>query len=75
MRSGRYKSASEVVRAGLRLIQLRDAMLEALRRGIQEGISVDRLFNVLNRLGHDVEVRILAEEHAPEETRMFVTLG
>jgi antitoxin ParD1/3/4 len=39
VRSGRYKSASEVVRAGLRLIQLRDAKLEALRRDIQEGID------------------------------------
>lgn len=39
VRSGRYKSASEVVRAGLRLIQLRDAKLEAMRRGIQEGLE------------------------------------
>jgi antitoxin ParD1/3/4 len=39
VRSGRYKSASEVVRAGLRLIQLRDAKLEALRRDIQERLE------------------------------------
>lgn len=39
VRSGRYKSASEVVREGLRLIQLREAKLEALRRDIREGID------------------------------------
>lgn len=39
VKSGRYKSASEVVREGLRLIRLREAKLEALRRDIQEGID------------------------------------
>ena len=41
--SGRYASASEVVRDGLRLMeereQLRSAKLEALRRDIQEGLE------------------------------------
>jgi antitoxin ParD1/3/4 len=38
VRSGRYKSASEVVREGLRLIRLRENKLKALRRDLQEGI-------------------------------------
>ena len=37
--SGRYKSASEVVREGLRLLEARRLKLEALRRDIQEGID------------------------------------
>ena len=43
VQSGRYRSASEVVREGLRLLAVRDeadrAKLEALRRMIQEGID------------------------------------
>lgn len=41
--SGRYASASEVVRGGLRLLEeqemLREAKLAALREAIQEGID------------------------------------
>ena len=41
--SGRYRSATEVVREGLRLLAVRDeadrAKLKALRRLIQEGID------------------------------------
>ncbi len=39
VKSGRYKSASEVVREGLRLVRLREAKLEALRRHLQEGVD------------------------------------
>jgi antitoxin ParD1/3/4 len=39
VKSGRYKSASEVVREGLRLIRLREAKLEALRHHLQEGVD------------------------------------
>lgn len=43
VQSGRYRSASEVVRDGLRLLAVRNecdrVKLEALRRKIQEGID------------------------------------
>jgi len=36
---GRYKNASEVVRAGLRLLEERENKVRALRNAIQEGID------------------------------------
>lgn len=39
VKSGRYKSASEVVREGLRLIQIRKAKLAALKRELAVGIE------------------------------------
>lgn len=36
---GRYKNASEVIRAGLRLLEERENKVRALRNAIQEGID------------------------------------
>jgi len=36
---GRYGNASEVIRAALRLLEEREAKLDALRRAIREGIE------------------------------------
>jgi antitoxin ParD1/3/4 len=37
--SGRYSSASDVLRAGLRLLQDQESKLEALRKALQEGLD------------------------------------
>ncbi len=39
VRDGRYDSASDVVREGLRLMEKREAKLAALREAIQEGLD------------------------------------
>jgi predicted XRE-type DNA-binding protein len=46
-----------------------------LLRGRLAGFSVDRLLNILNRLGHSVEVRISAQEYDPEEAQTLVTVS
>ena len=46
-----------------------------LLRGHMDGFSVDRLFAILNRLGHSVEVRISAKERDPEKSHTRVLLG
>lgn len=37
--AGRYKNASEVVRAGLRLLEEEESKMTALRKSIQEGVE------------------------------------
>jgi antitoxin ParD1/3/4 len=39
LRKGRYKNASEVVRAGLRLLEEEEQKIIALRQAIDEGIN------------------------------------
>jgi predicted XRE-type DNA-binding protein len=46
-----------------------------LLRGQLSGFSADRLFAILNRLGHSVEVRISARERPPEKSHTRVTIG
>ncbi|HEV2837046.1 MAG TPA: helix-turn-helix transcriptional regulator [Pyrinomonadaceae bacterium] len=43
-----------------------------LLRGQLSGFSADRLFAVLNRLGHSVEVRISPKERTPAHTRVMM---
>src|SRR6185503_6448687 len=46
-----------------------------LMRGQLSGFSADRLFAVLNRLGHSVEVRISAKEGSPDKSHTRVMIG
>ncbi len=46
-----------------------------LKRGRLSGFSADRLFAILNRLGHNVEVRISAKERSPEDTHTRVMIA
>jgi predicted XRE-type DNA-binding protein len=46
-----------------------------LLRGRLSGFSADRLFAILNRLGHSVEVRISEKERAPEKTHTRVLIA
>jgi len=46
-----------------------------LLSGRLSGFSADRLFAILNRLGHSVEVRISAKERKPEKTHTRVMIG
>lgn len=39
IREGRYKNASEVIRAGLRLLEEREDKVQALKNAIQEGMD------------------------------------
>jgi len=46
-----------------------------LLRGQLSGFSADRLFAILNRLGHSVEVRISAKERSPEKSHTSVMIA
>jgi predicted XRE-type DNA-binding protein len=54
------------------VIGLDQPKVSHLLRGRLAGFSAERLFAVLNRLGHSVEVRISVEERAPGKTRTRV---
>lgn len=56
-------------------IALDQPKVSRLLRGQLSGFSADRLFAVLNRLGHSVEVRISAKERPPEKSHTRVMIG
>jgi antitoxin ParD1/3/4 len=63
VKAGRYSSASDVVRAGLRLLEEQEAKLMALRQAIEEGEKSgypDEPFDFDAFLGR------MQEQHAPE---------
>lgn len=43
--TGRYKNVSEVIRAGLRLLEDEESKVMALRKAIQEGLDSPRVEN------------------------------
>ena len=49
--------------------------ISRLLHGHLSGFSADRLFAILNRLGHSVEVRISPKERRPEKSHTRVTIG
>ena len=50
------------------LLGLGQPRVSNLMRGRLAGFSVERLFGILNRLGHNVEVRISEDKHEPDDT-------
>jgi predicted XRE-type DNA-binding protein len=50
------------------LLGLDQPKVSNLMRGRLAGFSAERLFGILNKLGHNVEVHISEEEHEPEDT-------
>jgi antitoxin ParD1/3/4 len=75
--TGRYSTASEIIRDGLRLIeereQSREAKLEALRAAIQEGldspseeVDIDEMIEDVKRRGRE---RLAAERDGKQGTR------
>src|SRR5262245_55274255 len=55
-------------------IGLDQPKISRLLRGHLSGFSADRLFAILNRLGHSIEVRISAKERAPEKSHTRVMI-
>ena len=56
-------------------IALDQPKVSRLLRGQLSGFSADRLFAILNRLGHSVEVRISAKERPPERSHTRVVIS
>ena len=56
-------------------IHLDQPKVSRLLRGHLSSFSVNKLFAILNRLGHSVEVRISAKERAPEKSHTRVLIS
>ena len=54
--AGRYKNASEVIRAGLRLLEEEETKIIALKQAIQEGIE-SGIANDFNAEKHLIELK------------------
>jgi predicted XRE-type DNA-binding protein len=57
------------------LLGLDQPKVSQLMCGRLSGFSVERLFDIVNRLGHNVEVRISEEECAPEEAHTMIVVA
>ena len=58
-----------------RRVGLDQPKISHLLRGRLSGFSADRLFAILNRLGHSVEVRISAKERSPDQSHIHVKIA
>jgi antitoxin ParD1/3/4 len=56
LKTGRYASASEIVREGLRLVEEREAKLAALRETIEAAIAEDKWYTM-----EEVEAQLEAD--------------
>lgn len=56
------------------LLGLDQPMVSHLMRGRLSGFSMECLFDILNRLGRNIEVHVLEEEYAPEDTYTSVVM-
>ena len=54
--------------------ELDQPKISRLLNGHLSGFSVDRLFAILNRLGHSIEVRISTKERSPDKSQTRVVM-
>lgn len=67
LKTGRYASASEVIREGLRLVEEREAKLAALRETIDAAIAEDKWCTLEEVEAHlDAELDAWENQHAAE---------
>lgn len=57
--TGRYNSKSEVLREGIRMVDERERFLEAMEKGIQEGLADEAAGRVMDV--DEAEARLMAK--------------